>query len=165
MDFDPDIVVWKTLLAACKTRGNEDVGKRAGERLLELDPSNSSAHVLLCNLYASSGKWEDVARIRKLLNKSDVKKVPGQSWVEVKNQIHVFFADDTMHPERDKIFIMLEELWLQMLDVIQTLQKPQQDHKPASAVQTAPQNSKMAGLWEVTIETAAQDFKILSHEI
>ncbi|KAA8518791.1 hypothetical protein F0562_016435 [Nyssa sinensis] len=119
MEFDPDIVVWKTLLAACKTRANLDVGKRAAESILKIDPTNSTAHVLLSNIYASSGSWDDVARLRSLMRQRGVRKVPGQSWIEVKERIHVFLAEDSLHPERDKIYTMLEKLWLQMLDARQ----------------------------------------------
>ncbi|CAN4121638.1 unnamed protein product [Withania somnifera] len=116
MELYPDIVVWKTLLAACKTRNNLDVGKRAAEKILELDPSNSTAHVLLCNIFASTGNWKDAALLRGQMRQKGVKKVPGQSWIEVKDRIHVFLAEDCMHPERDTIYSMLHELWLQMLE-------------------------------------------------
>lgn len=116
MAFDPDIVVWKTLLSACKIHGNIDIAKRAAENILRIDPCNSSAYILLCNAYASSESWKDVARLRSLMKHKDVKKVPGQSWIEVKDRVHVFFAEDILHPERDKIYTVLEELWLQMLD-------------------------------------------------
>ncbi|KAK6124626.1 hypothetical protein DH2020_041629 [Rehmannia glutinosa] len=116
MVIEPDIVMWKTLLAACKNRGNVEVGKRVAENILKIDPSNSAAHVLLCGIYASAGDWEDVAALRTLMREKGVKKVPGRSWIEVKDKIHVFSAEDGLHPERDKIFSMLEELWLQILD-------------------------------------------------
>lgn len=114
--FDPDIVIWKTLLAACKTHGNAEIGKRAAENILNIDPSNSAAHVLLCHIYASTGNWEHVSRLRSLMKQRGVRKVPGQSWIEVKDTSHVFVAEDTLHPERDKIYTILEELWLQILD-------------------------------------------------
>ncbi|KAH9671779.1 pentatricopeptide repeat-containing protein [Citrus sinensis] len=116
MAFDADIVVWKSLLASCKTHGNVDVEKRAAENILKIDPTNSAALVLLCNIYASSGKWEEVARLRGSMKERGVRKVPGQSWIEIQSKINVFFAEDSMHPERDKIYTILEALWLQMLD-------------------------------------------------
>ncbi|KAL6133361.1 hypothetical protein ACLB2K_065598 [Fragaria x ananassa] len=116
MTCEPDIVVWKTLLAACKTHGNTDIGKQAAEKVLKLDPSNSAALVLLCNISASSGRWDEVTRLRNLMRESGVKKVPGQSWIEIKDRIHVFWVEDSSHPERGQIYAMLEELWLQMLD-------------------------------------------------
>ncbi|KAL3841214.1 hypothetical protein ACJIZ3_025805 [Penstemon smallii] len=116
MGIEPDIVMWKTLLAACKTRKNIDVGKRVAERILKIDPYNSAAHVLLCSIYASAGDWKDVALLRSLMREKGVKKVPGRSWIEVNDRSNVFSAEDGLHPERDKIYSMLEELWLQILD-------------------------------------------------
>ncbi|XP_023526527.1 pentatricopeptide repeat-containing protein At3g53360, mitochondrial [Cucurbita pepo subsp. pepo] len=116
MPFEPDIVVWMTLLAACKLHGNLEVGKRAAENVLKNDPSNSAALVMLCNIHASSGRWKDFARIRRSMRRMDVSKVPGQSWIEIKDRVHVFFAEDSLHPERGRIYTMLEELMLQVLD-------------------------------------------------
>lgn len=116
MAFDPDVVAWKTLLAACRTHNNVEVGERAAENILKIDPSNSAALVLLCSIYASTGSWKDVARLRSLMKERRVRKVPGQSWIEVKDKMHVFLAEDGLHPERDRIYAMLEELWLQVLD-------------------------------------------------
>ncbi|XP_022856407.1 pentatricopeptide repeat-containing protein At3g53360, mitochondrial [Olea europaea var. sylvestris] len=114
--FEPDIVTWKTLLAACKTRNNIEVGKRAAENILQIDPSNSAAHVMLCSIYASTGSWKDVATVRSLMRQNGVKKVPGQSWIEMKDNSHIFSAEDDFHPERGRIYTMLEELLLQMSD-------------------------------------------------
>ncbi|XP_004137966.1 pentatricopeptide repeat-containing protein At3g53360, mitochondrial [Cucumis sativus] len=116
MPFVPDVVVWKTLLAACKVHGNLEVGKRAAENVLKIDPSNSAAVVMLCNIHASSGHWKDFARLRSSMRRMDVGKVPGQSWIEIKDKVHVFLAEDNLHPERGKIYTMLEELMLQILD-------------------------------------------------
>ncbi|OIV92151.1 hypothetical protein TanjilG_18723 [Lupinus angustifolius] len=114
--FDPDITTWKTLLASCKIHGNVDIAKRAAENILKLDPSNSSVLVLLCNIHASAGNWEEVAKFRSLMKQMGLQKVPGQSWIEVKDKIHIFFSEDTSHPQRGTIYTMLEELWLLMLD-------------------------------------------------
>lgn len=114
--FDPDIVVWKTLLAACKVHGNLEVGKRAAENVLKIDPSNSAALVMLCNIHASSGRWKDFAQLRSSMRQMNVSKIPGQSWIEIKDKVHVFLAEDSLHPERGKIYTMLEELMCQILD-------------------------------------------------
>ncbi|KAK4749340.1 hypothetical protein SAY87_026789 [Trapa incisa] len=112
----PGIVVWKTLLAACKTYKDLDIGKWVAESILQLDPTNSAALVLLCRIYTSLGNWEEVARLRGSMKEQGVRKVPGQSWIEVKKRIHAFLAQDNLHPERDRIYSVLEELWLQLLD-------------------------------------------------
>ncbi|XP_058100355.1 pentatricopeptide repeat-containing protein At3g53360, mitochondrial [Magnolia sinica] len=114
MPFDPDIVVWKTLLSACRTHGDVELGKRAAENILKLDPSNSAAHVLLCNIYALKGYWDDAARLRKLMKSRGVRKHPGQSWIEIRDKVHVFLVEDKSHPEANEIYGMLGELRLQM---------------------------------------------------
>ncbi|KAL9155256.1 hypothetical protein ABFS82_10G170200 [Erythranthe guttata] len=114
--YEPDIVMWKTLLAACRNRGNLEVGKRAAENILRIDPFNSTAHVLLCGIYASAGEWSDVAALRSSMREKGVRKVPGRSWIEIEDRIHVFSAEDGLHFERGKIFEVVEELWLQILD-------------------------------------------------
>ncbi|KAK7396550.1 hypothetical protein VNO78_17632 [Psophocarpus tetragonolobus] len=116
MGFEPDITTWKALLGSCKTHGNVDVAERAAENILKLDPCNSAALVLLSNTHASTGNWKEVARLRNLMKQMGVQKVPGQSWIEVKDEIHVFFSEDSSHPQRNNIYTMLEDLWLQMLD-------------------------------------------------
>ncbi|XP_056161028.1 pentatricopeptide repeat-containing protein At3g53360, mitochondrial isoform X2 [Syzygium oleosum] len=116
MEDTPDIVVWKALLAASKTHKNLEIGRWAAENLLKLDPLNATAHVLLCSMYASTGHWDDVGRLRSLMRELGVSKVPGQSWIEIKSRVHAFLADDNLHPERDKIYQVMGELWLQLLD-------------------------------------------------
>ncbi|EOA25387.1 hypothetical protein CARUB_v10018718mg [Capsella rubella] len=123
MKLEPDVVIWKTLLSACKTQGNADLAKKAAENILKIDPFNSTAHVLLCSIHASSGNWEDAALLRSSMKKQDVKKIPGQSWIEVKEQIHIFLAEDVLHPESDDIYTVLHNLWSQMLDECNPQQK------------------------------------------
>ncbi|XP_072950735.1 pentatricopeptide repeat-containing protein At3g53360, mitochondrial [Typha angustifolia] len=114
MPFEPDIVMWKTLLAACRVHNNVEIGKRAAEGILKIDPSNSAAYVLLCNIYASSGCWDDFARLRKLMKNSGVRKSPGKSWIKVKGELSVFVAEDRSHPESNDIYAMLKLLGMNM---------------------------------------------------
>ncbi|XP_020520638.1 pentatricopeptide repeat-containing protein At3g53360, mitochondrial isoform X2 [Amborella trichopoda] len=114
MPFEPDPIVWKTLLAACRTHGNLELGKRAAENILNLDPSNSSAFVLLSNMYARSNSWEEVARLRKLMKSRGVRKDPGLSWIKVKDKVHVFVSEDGNHPQMEDVYVVSLELSLHM---------------------------------------------------
>ncbi|KAL9155113.1 hypothetical protein ABFS82_10G160900 [Erythranthe guttata] len=98
------IVMWKTLLAACRNGGNLEVGNPAAENILRIDPFNLTAHVLLCGIYASAGEWSDVAALRSSMREKGVWKVPGRSWIEIEDRIHVFSAEDGLQFERGKIF-------------------------------------------------------------
>ncbi|OEL29609.1 Pentatricopeptide repeat-containing protein, partial [Dichanthelium oligosanthes] len=62
MPMGPDGVIWKTLLSACKTQKNFDMAERIAERVIELDPHDSSSYVLLSNIRATGSRWEDVIK-------------------------------------------------------------------------------------------------------
>ncbi|KAF8409812.1 hypothetical protein HHK36_005891 [Tetracentron sinense] len=104
-----DGAVVGALLAACKLHGHIGVANRIGEELIELEPSSSGAYVLLANLYAACGKWEEFAVVRKKMKERNVKKVPGFSQIDVKNRSHVFFVGDRSHPQVKEIYAMLKE--------------------------------------------------------
>lgn len=114
MPFEPDAATWGALLGACRVHGNTELGEKAAEVIFEMEPENSGMYVLLSNLYAASGRWGDVSKMRLKMRDRGVKKVTGYSWLEVQNRIHTFSVGDTLHPDRDRIYAYLEELELKM---------------------------------------------------
>eukprot|EP01018_Ginkgo_biloba_P030033 Gb_09792 [translate_table: standard] len=110
MPLEPSALVWRSLLGACRVHCNMDKGKYAAECLLELDPHDAATYVLLSNIYAAAGKWNDVAKVRMLMKDNQVKKNPGCSWIEIKNRIHSFVAEDRTHPQMEEIYAKLEKL-------------------------------------------------------
>ncbi|KAJ6878092.1 hypothetical protein NC651_030745 [Populus alba x Populus x berolinensis] len=112
MPIKPNILIWRTVLGAC-CRGNgrkTELGRRAAEMLFNMDPQNAVNYVLLSNMYASGGKWEDMARTRRAMREAAVKKEAGCSWVTMKDGVHVFVAGDNSHPEKGLIYAKLKEL-------------------------------------------------------
>ncbi|RAL53081.1 hypothetical protein DM860_016316 [Cuscuta australis] len=103
MPVEPTAEIWKALLGACRKHKNTDLGVYAAERVFELDPYDSGPHVLLSNIYASAGRLNDAAKVRKAMNESGVKKEPACSWLEIENAVHVFVANDESHPDREAI--------------------------------------------------------------
>eukprot|EP01018_Ginkgo_biloba_P019984 Gb_41801 [translate_table: standard] len=114
MPFEPDAVVWRTLLGACRVHGDIELGKRAAESVLRLKPQDAASYVLLSNIYAAAGRWDDVACVRKMMKERIVKKEPGLSWIEVKNTVHSFVIGDRLHPQTVEIYAKLEGLILRM---------------------------------------------------
>ncbi|CAA6670089.1 unnamed protein product [Spirodela intermedia] len=102
MPMEPDATVWKTVVGACLRRRRRrtgraslEVGERAGRRLLELAREDDhAAYVLVSNLYAAAGRWQDVAGIRCEMRKRKVKKVPGCSSIVIDGAVHEFIAGD-----------------------------------------------------------------------
>ncbi|CAL4928346.1 unnamed protein product [Urochloa decumbens] len=115
MPFEPDALIWKTLLASCKLHGNLDMGKLAADKLMELSERDSASYVLMSNIYAMHGEWQDAGKVRQRMDEVGVKKEAGESWIEVKNEVHAFVARDTSHPDSASIYQMLVEL----VDVMQ----------------------------------------------
>ncbi|KAJ4951444.1 hypothetical protein NE237_028276 [Protea cynaroides] len=114
MPFEPGPSIWEALLAGCRVHGNMDLGVQAAERLFELMPKHDGTYVLLSNMYATMGRWNDVAKVRKVMRDRGVKKEPGCSWIEVGNKVHVFLVDDTVHPEQQEVYNYLDKLVLEM---------------------------------------------------
>ncbi|KAF7815553.1 pentatricopeptide repeat-containing protein [Senna tora] len=110
MLFPPSATVWRTLLAGCRVHRNIELGKLAAEKLILLQPQHSAAYVLLSNMYAAAGKWQERANVRKLMEKQRVKKEAGYSWIEVKNKTYSFLAGDLSHPLSDRIYSKLADL-------------------------------------------------------
>ncbi|OIV90745.1 hypothetical protein TanjilG_21876 [Lupinus angustifolius] len=52
------------LLGACRIHGNTELGEKAAEMVLKMEPHNTGIYVLLSNLYAASGRWVDVGKMR-----------------------------------------------------------------------------------------------------
>ncbi|KAK9994758.1 hypothetical protein SO802_024461 [Lithocarpus litseifolius] len=78
--------------------------------ILEQDPYDPAAYILLSNLYASSGQWDNVAIIRKNLKERNLIKEAGCSWIEVENMVHKFHVGDTSHPLAQDIYYELNQL-------------------------------------------------------
>ncbi|KAL0464166.1 UNVERIFIED_CONTAM: Pentatricopeptide repeat-containing protein [Sesamum latifolium] len=114
MPFEPDAATWGALLGASRIHGNTELGEKAAEMIFALEPWNAGMYVLLSNLYAASGRWVDVNKMRLKMRDTGVSKVPGYSWVEVENKIHTFSVGDSTHAESDRIYAFLEDLDLRM---------------------------------------------------
>eukprot|EP01018_Ginkgo_biloba_P002764 Gb_31266 [translate_table: standard] len=114
MPIKPDITVWRCLLSACRVYNNVELGERVAERLFELDPTHAAPYVLLSNIYAAAGRWDDTENVRRMMKERSVKKPPGCSWIEVNKQVHTFLVADRSHPQTHKIYAKLEILSREM---------------------------------------------------
>ncbi|KAL5582261.1 hypothetical protein UlMin_014703 [Ulmus minor] len=88
MEIEPNAIVWRTLLGACRIHGNVELGRQANEQLLRMRKSESGDYVLLSNIFASQGEWDGVEKVRKSMDDSGVIKEAGCSLIEA-NSIHI----------------------------------------------------------------------------
>ncbi|CDP17003.1 unnamed protein product [Coffea canephora] len=113
MHVNPDIVIWRALLSACRVHRDVDLGERIINHIKEHDTyGQSRGEVLLSNLYASLGRWETVTQIRKLIGHRENQLEIGHSWIEVNGVVHEFRVADKLHIQiaeiREKLHEILE---------------------------------------------------------
>ncbi|XP_007210984.2 pentatricopeptide repeat-containing protein At1g18485 [Prunus persica] len=110
MPEEPDTRMWSSLLSSCRLHNNLDMGQKISEKLIELEPEKAESYVLLSNLYAASGKWDDVRRVRQRMKEMGLQKDAGHSWIDVGGQVYSFVAGDTSLPESGEIKKMWSRL-------------------------------------------------------
>lgn len=81
MPQEPNNHVWGALLAACQEHQNISVGKLAAEKLISLEPHEAGHYVTLSNIYSRAGRWDDAARVRKMMDGHGLLKPSGHSLV------------------------------------------------------------------------------------
>ncbi|XP_038988187.1 pentatricopeptide repeat-containing protein At3g29230-like [Phoenix dactylifera] len=99
MPMKPTLTLWGSLLAACRTHRCVDLAEVSVEQLKNLGADDSGVYVLLSNIYAEEGMWDDVWRIRKLMCARGMKKEVGRSVVEVNGRVHEFVNGDVSYLE------------------------------------------------------------------
>ncbi|RID72424.1 hypothetical protein BRARA_C04316 [Brassica rapa] len=108
--------LWRTLLSACVNTRNLQMGLYAAEQILRLDPEDTATYILLSNLYAVKGRWEDVAEMRRKIRGLASAKDPGLSWIEVNNNgTQVFSSGDQSNTEVIQVQDELHRLKSNML--------------------------------------------------
>lgn len=97
MPIEANAGTYGALPGASYLHGNLEIGMFAGEKHLKLEPHKTSNYVLLSNMHAAFGRWEEVERIRMLMKERGVEKLPGSSWIEIKGRVHSFSAINFSH--------------------------------------------------------------------
>ncbi|XP_058076235.1 pentatricopeptide repeat-containing protein At1g09190 [Magnolia sinica] len=82
MPMRPNAAIWGALLSACRIHGDLEVAEYAAKELVDLEPWNSGNYVLLSNIYAEAGRWDDVEKVRVQMREKSVWKAPGQSVIK-----------------------------------------------------------------------------------
>jgi len=95
MPVKPDAVVWRTLLSACQLHSSMDciyIVDKVQKRLLELEPRRSGNYVMVANIYSDIGSWDKAAMARRVMREGGMKKMAGESCVEIGGQIQRFIS-------------------------------------------------------------------------
>ncbi|XP_076909055.1 pentatricopeptide repeat-containing protein At5g39350-like [Bidens hawaiensis] len=80
MPFAPNHTVWSALLAACVVHEDVELGEIAAKWLFELEPDNTGNYILMGNIYAAVGRWEEAENVRNMINRIGLRKSPAHSF-------------------------------------------------------------------------------------
>ncbi|MFS7939859.1 putative tetratricopeptide-like helical domain superfamily [Helianthus anomalus] len=107
MQMEPDDVIWRALLSACRIHGNVGLAERVIEHVKK---TGGGGRLLLSNLHASFGQWDNVRRIRESKIHKEDDSTPGCSYIEIEGVVHEFLAADKLHPQIREITRKLNEV-------------------------------------------------------
>ncbi|XP_077242158.1 pentatricopeptide repeat (PPR-like) superfamily protein [Tasmannia lanceolata] len=108
--FRPTENMWAALLTACRIHTNLELGKFAAENLFGMRPEKLSNYLVLLNIYNSSGRPDEAAKITETLKRKGLRLLPACSWIEIKKQPHGFHFGDKSHAQHKEIYRKLDEL-------------------------------------------------------
>ncbi|XP_024521940.1 pentatricopeptide repeat-containing protein At2g13600 isoform X1 [Selaginella moellendorffii] len=108
---DSSKVAWITVLGACFKWKNVEVGKLAFDSVPKED-GDPSPFVLMSNIYAGAGMWEQRAAVRKAMATKSLSRAQGQSssWVDAAGTVHRFSSEKEKkmeHPQMEEIVAKL----------------------------------------------------------
>ncbi|XP_062073507.1 pentatricopeptide repeat-containing protein At2g36980, mitochondrial [Humulus lupulus] len=105
---------FEALLGACSAHQDFRLGTYLGKALKDLDPHKEISYVMLSNLYCASGQWNEAEIVRQAMLDKGVKKMPGCSWIELRNKVTTFVAGDHYAPHKVELHKILNSLEFEM---------------------------------------------------
>ncbi|KAF5459941.1 hypothetical protein F2P56_019847 [Juglans regia] len=75
-----DCGIWGALLSCCDACGNSELAEIVAHQLFEDNPEKNAYRVMLSNIYAGDGRWDDVQKLRNDRT-GELRKMPGVSWI------------------------------------------------------------------------------------
>lgn len=111
MPMKPDVFVWGALLAGCQMHGKAELGEKVAKYLINLEPLNHAFYVNLRDIYAKSGRFEDLRSITTLMKERGIKKeVVGCSMIEIDGVVHEFSVRGSPYVGMERIEQVLNVL-------------------------------------------------------
>lgn len=114
MPIEPNPVILRTLVSACRAHGELKLGESISKSLISNEPMHESNYVLLSNIYAKMSLWEKKTKIREIMDKKGMRKTPGSTMIELNNEIYEFVAGDKSLKQYKEVYEMVDEIAREM---------------------------------------------------
>ncbi|XP_027336839.1 pentatricopeptide repeat-containing protein At3g29230-like [Abrus precatorius] len=106
--------LWGALLSGCSTHLDTELGEIVAKRLVELEPQDIGPYIMLSNIYASQGKWDDVEGVRLMIKERGLQKEAASSLVHLEDFESKYFVKNNSGYRKRILYSMLGELGTQM---------------------------------------------------
>ncbi|XP_052192218.1 pentatricopeptide repeat-containing protein At4g35130, chloroplastic [Diospyros lotus] len=107
MPLVPTGRIWGSLLMASRHNRSIELAELSAKQILSIEHDNTGCYVLLSNMYAEAGRWEDVQRIKYLMKNQGLEKTTGCSTVENSIKTYKFINLDSSHANSHLIYDVL----------------------------------------------------------
>ncbi|KAL6606358.1 hypothetical protein ACP70R_042011 [Stipagrostis hirtigluma subsp. patula] len=97
--------LWGTLVSASRTQNSSKLGEFVGKKLIEMKPTEVGLYVLLSNIYAAEGRWDDVEKVRLMMKEKGVEKDVGLSLVGSSELEHQPVIEDGVSSQRNAVML------------------------------------------------------------
>ncbi|XP_028784465.1 pentatricopeptide repeat-containing protein At5g04780, mitochondrial-like [Neltuma alba] len=81
MPYEPNHVIWSSILSSCKIHGEVELGREAADQLIKMEPSNAAPYITLAHIFARNGLWTEASEIRSIMKQRRLRKHAGWSWI------------------------------------------------------------------------------------
>ncbi|XP_057483950.1 pentatricopeptide repeat-containing protein At2g21090-like [Actinidia eriantha] len=82
MPFEPDMIVWGALLAACGLHSRLELGEFVARGIHTLQKDHPAVYSLLSKIRGEQGIWDTIIALRKMMKHGCAKKQKARSWIE-----------------------------------------------------------------------------------
>ncbi|XP_057953320.1 pentatricopeptide repeat-containing protein ELI1, chloroplastic-like [Malania oleifera] len=110
MPIKPDAKLLTAFLSSCCAHRNVELARSVGQKLLQLEPKEAGAYMLLSNFYGLVGDLEGVATVRRAMLERGIRKEKACTWIEINREVHRFESGARTHPAIEEICQYLEKL-------------------------------------------------------
>lgn len=110
MPIEADFNIWYALLTACRNHYDTKLALYAGKKLLELKPGNASISKLVSCISLLCGISEEVPRTRNPSKGNEANESLGESWLELRNKVHIFVAGDRSKPNSEALYTWIRSV-------------------------------------------------------
>ncbi|KAK2973448.1 hypothetical protein RJ640_007949 [Escallonia rubra] len=107
MPFAADASIWGALLNGCRIHRRMDMLNNIQQNIINTNMDDTGYYTLLSNIFAEGGEWDEFRMVRSLMRSTGLRKVFGNSTIEINKRVYLFGANDSCHSEAKEIYRLL----------------------------------------------------------